>query len=142
MRVVASEAQRPAGFLAIGIFLLAGAITATTAGVSLLFPGTRLDRMWVLNRTAYLQLTAMGRRMGILFPLLGIALACGGVGWLKKRFWGWVLAVLLIGGNLAGDLIHLASGDWKGGVGVAIAGPLLFYMTRARVRGYFRSGQG
>ena len=136
-----SEARRPAGFLAFGIFLLAGAITATTAGLSLLFPGTRLDRMWVLNPSAYVQLTAIGRKIGILFPLLGVALACAGVGWLKRRFQGWVLAVLLIGGNLAGDLSRLGSGDWKGGVGVPIAGALLFYMTRDRVRSYFQASR-
>jgi hypothetical protein len=134
--------SRPGGFLAIGLFLLFGAVTATVAGVSLLVPGTWLDPMWQLNPTAHAQLAPMGRTIGILFPLLGVALACAGIGWLKGRFWGWLLAVLLIGMNLLGDLINFALGDWlKGSVGVAIAGALLFYMTRARVRGYFRPGR-
>ena len=52
---------------AIGI----GAITASLAGATLLWRGTPLDRMWVLNVRAYNQLTRLGRAIGIPFLLLG-----------------------------------------------------------------------
>ena len=74
---------------------------------------------------------ALGPWVGFLFPLLGLTLAAAGIGWLKRRHWGWILAVLLIGGNAVGDLARLVSGAWvEGAVGVLIAGALLIYMTR------------
>jgi hypothetical protein len=40
--------------------------------------------------------------------------------------------------NAAGDLINGVRGEWlKGAVGVALAGLLLFYMSRPGVRNYF-----
>jgi hypothetical protein len=61
-----------------------------------------------------------------------------GVGWFRRRYWGWVLGVSVIGINLAADIAHFFLGDrLKSGVGVVIASLLLFYMTREKVRGYF-----
>jgi hypothetical protein len=129
---------RPRGWLAIGIFLIWGAAMATFAGVTLIFPGTFLDRAWALNPVGHAGLTARGRWVGFLFPLLGLTLAAAGMGWLKRRRWGWVLAILLIGGNAAGDLVRLASGAWVAGtVGVLMAGALLVYMTRPGMRHVF-----
>jgi hypothetical protein len=129
---------RPTGWLAIGIFLLAGAALATIAGITLILPGTPLDRMWALNKAGHAGLASLGKSVGFLFPVLGLALATAGTGWLKRRYWGWFLAVLLIGGNALGDAIRLASGDWIGGaVGVILAGSLLLYMTRPSVRTFF-----
>lgn len=81
---------------AVGIFLLFGAITASLAGTTLLWRGTPLDRMWILNVPAHNQLTPLGRAIGIPFLLLGVALFTAGVGWIKHRRWGWNLAVAII----------------------------------------------
>jgi len=82
---------------------------------------------------------AIGKAAGCLVPILGIALAAAGVGWLKRRYWGWILDVVLIGGNLLGDAIRLAQGDWQSeAVGVLLAGALFLYLISARVRGFFR----
>jgi hypothetical protein len=49
-----------------------------------------------------------------------------------------VLGVTIIAINAAGDLVNLVIGEHtKGAVGVVIAGLLLIYMTRSRVRAYF-----
>ena len=130
--------RRPRGWLAIGIFLLWGAAMATLAGTTLIFPGTVLDRVWVVNPKGHAGLISLGRWVGFLFPVLGSLLAVAGIGWLKRRFWGWMLAVLLIGGNAFGDAIRMASGTWlEGAVGVLIAGALLLYIASFRVRNYF-----
>lgn len=52
--------QAPTGFLAIGIFLFFGATMASLAATTLLWPGTALDRLWVLNRkrVSYSRLSA------------------------------------------------------------------------------------
>jgi hypothetical protein len=132
---------RPRGWLAIGAFLLWGAAMATFAAITLIFPGTILDRAWVLNPTGHAGLTALGHWVGFLFPLLGLALLLAGIGWLKRRRWGWMLAVLLIAINATGDLIRLFSGAWvEGSVGILIAGALLVYMTRPTMRAAFRAG--
>jgi hypothetical protein len=131
----AATNPRPRGWLAIGIFLLWGAAMATFAGITLIFPGTFLDRAWAINPTGHAGLTALGRGVGFLFPLLGLTLAAAGIGWLKRRRWGWMLATLLIGGNAVGDLVRLVSGAWvEGAVGVLLAGALLIYMTRPAMR--------
>jgi hypothetical protein len=136
---ISESDRKPRGWLAIGIFLLWGACMATFAGITLIFPGTVLDRAWVLNPRGHAGLIALGRWPGFLFPVLGLVLAAAGIGWLKRRFWGWTLAVLLIGGNALGDAIRMVSGAWlEGAVGVVIAGALLLYIVSRNVRSYFK----
>ncbi len=62
------------------------------------------------------------------------------VGWFKRRLWGWGLAVGIISTQVAGDSVSLLMGDFvHGGTGLAIAGALLLYLLRRRVRTAFRS---
>src|SRR5450631_368169 len=68
---------KPSGFTTIGIFLFFGAVMASLAAATLLWRGTALDRVWVFNPTAYMQLAPLGRAVGILFLLLGVALITG-----------------------------------------------------------------
>jgi len=136
--VLAQENQKPRGWLAIGIFLLWGATMAALAGFTLIFPGTFLDRAWMLNPKGHAGVIALPRAVAFLFPVLVLMLAAAGVGWLKRRYWGWVLALTLIGGNGLGDLLRLASGEWlSGAVGVVIAGALFFYMATSKMRAWF-----
>jgi hypothetical protein len=128
--------EPPAGFAAIGVFFFFGATMAAYAAVTLLEPGTFLDRAWALNPSAHLQLSAMGRVLGLPFMVLAVALLFAGIGWFQRRYWGWLLGASLIAVNLAGDVITLLRGQrFKGAVGIAAAGLLLFYMTR--LRSYF-----
>lgn len=137
--MAAATNPRPRGWLAIGVFLLWGATMATFAGMTLIFPGTFLDRAWVINPTGHAGLTALGRWVGFMFPVLGFTLAAAGIGWLKRRRWAWMLAVVLIAGNAVGDLVRLASGAWvEGAVGVLLAGALVIYMTRPAMRYFFK----
>jgi hypothetical protein len=126
------------GFIAIGVFLFFGATMASLAATTLLWPGTRLDRAWDLNRTAYQQLAPRGGKIGILFLFLAAALVTSGIGWFRRRLWGWRLAVVIIGTQVLGDLINHVRGDWlRGGTGAVIAGALLLYLLSARVRDVF-----
>jgi hypothetical protein len=110
---------------------------ASYAGITLLKPGTFLDQAWKLNPNGHAGLNSMGRVIGIPFLVLATALLTTGVGWFKRRHWGWILAVGIIAINLLGDLVHLFLGDMKSLVGVVIAGLLVVYLTRRGVRGYF-----
>ena len=129
---------KPPGFSAIGVFLFFGGVMAGVAATLFLLHGTPLDRAWGLNPTAYKQLAPLGGKVGILFILLTAALVTAGVGWFRRRLWGWRLAVGVIGTQVVGDIINLVRGDWlRGGTGFVIAGSLLFYLLRPRVRAAF-----
>src|SRR5260370_36621638 len=99
------------GFTAVGIFLLFGAVMASLAATTLLWQGTRLDRLWDLNPMAYKQLAPLGTRVGIFFMLLGAALTTAGVGWFRKRLWGWRLAVVIIATHVLADGANYVLGD-------------------------------
>ena len=132
------EPARPRGFIAIGAFFVFGATMAAYAAVTLLKPGTVLDRLWALNKTGNAQLAALGKGAGVGFLALSALLCVTSCGWFRRRSWGWLLGVTIIAINAGGDLVNLATGEHlKGAVGVAIAGLLLLYMTRSGVRDYF-----
>jgi len=129
------------GLSAIGIFLFFAAAMACFAGATLIWRGTPLDRVWVLNATAYRQLAPLGRVVGILFLVLGATLAAAGMGWFKRRLWGWRLAAGIITTQVLGDLVNFLMGNFvRGGIGFAIAGALLFYLLRPQVRVAFERG--
>jgi len=126
---------KPPGFAAIGLFLFFGATMASLAATTLLLPGTPLDRAWILNPTAFKQLSSLGGKVGILFLLLAVLLGLSGVGWFKRRLWGWRLAVAIIATQVLGDISNLVRGDWlRGGTGFIIASALLLYLLTPRVR--------
>jgi hypothetical protein len=126
------------GFTAIGMFLFFGAIMASLAAITLLWRGTVLDRLWALNPIAYKQLAPLGGTVGILFLLLGAALTTAGIGWFRRRLWGWRLAVVIITTQVLGDVVNCARGDFlRGGTGVLIAGALLLFLLQPKLRAMF-----
>ncbi len=87
---------------------------------------------------AYRQLAPLGGTVGILFVLLGAALTAAGIGWFRRRFWGWRLAVAIIAVQVLGDVVNCLRGDWlRGGTGVIIAGALLLFLLQPRIRATF-----
>lgn len=111
---------------------------AGLAAITLLWRGTPLDRLWVLNQTAYKRLVPMGRSVGILFLLLSGALTTAGIGWFRRRPWGWRLAVVIIATQVVGDLVNCVRGDLlPGGTGVIVAGALLLFLWRPKIRDSF-----
>ncbi|MFZ1139466.1 MAG: hypothetical protein WAN76_09830 [Candidatus Sulfotelmatobacter sp.] len=132
------ERAKPFGVAAIGTLLFFGALMAGLAGTTLLWRGTILDWAWTLNPAAYRQLSPLGSKIGILFLLLSSALLVSGIGWFRRRSWGWRLAVAIIATQVLGDIINLVRGDWlRGGIGVVIAGALLLYVLTPRVKATF-----
>jgi hypothetical protein len=136
---VLKRSGRNFALTAMAVFLVFGATMATLAGITLLFPGSFLDPIWRLNPEAGDQLRQLGRGVGIAFLGLGAAMVAAAIGWIKGRFWGWALAVIIIASQVLGDLVNAVRGEWlKGAVGVAIAGALLAYLLRPNVRRAFR----
>lgn len=121
-----------------GIFLCFGAAMAALAGTTLVWRGTALDQMWMLNPRAYKELAPFGKVVGIAFLFLSALLATAAIGWLQRRVWGWWLAVIVIATQILGNLMNIFLGRIvEGGIGFTIAGLLLLYLLRAKVRAVF-----
>lgn len=130
--------ESPWAMAAIGVFLFFGVVMASLAGTTLIWRGTLLDHMWVLNAPAYRQLAPFGKTVGLPFLGLSAALAAAGVGWFGHRLWGWRLAVVIIATQVLGDLVSIFMGHLaRGAVGVTIASALLLFLLRPNVRADF-----
>jgi hypothetical protein len=133
--------KSPRGMSAVGIFLFFGATMAFLAGLTFLWPGTVLDRVWALNPHAYKQLAPFGRGMGIPLILLGLALTVAGMGWFKRFLWAWRLAVAIIAIQVVGNFVNIFLGRIvEGAIAVTIAVALLFYLLRSEVKAAFATG--
>ena len=94
--------------------------------------------LWALNPMAYKQLAPLGGTVGIFFALLGAVLTAAGIGWFRRRLWGWRLAVVIIAVQVLGDVVNCIRGDWlRGGTGVIIAGALFLFLVRPKIRAIF-----
>ena len=115
---------------------------ASLAGTTLVWQGSPLERIWTLNPHAHEELAPFGKAVGIPFLLLAATLAAASLGWFKRRRWGWRLAVAAIATQVLGDLVNIFRGDLlRGGIGFLIAGALLFYLLRPRLRSAFARGK-
>ena len=128
------------GFMAFGIFLFFGAAMALLAAVTLLFPGTILDRSWGLNPRGHQQLALIGRPAGLFFLLLCGVLLSAAIGWFRRQRWAWWLAISVIGLQMIGNIGSVAAGQSLSGmVGATIAAALLVYLTRFTPHQFSRS---
>ncbi len=111
---------------------------ASLAGTTLVWRGTKLDRVWALNSPAYQRLAPFGKTIGVPFLFLSAILLLASIGWFSRRRWAWRLAVAIIATQVVGDLVSVILGDFvRGGVGFIIAGALLFYLLRPQTRSNF-----
>jgi len=70
-----------------------------------------------------------------MFLLLAAALISAGIGWFRRRLWGWRVTLLIFATQFLGDAVNCIRGDWLRGVtGVVIAGALLLFLLRRRIR--------
>lgn len=133
---VSGETRR--GFKAFGIFLFLAAGIASLAGATLICRGTVLDRIWVLNPNAYNQLAPLGRLVGVAFVMLGAVMLVAGLGWIRRRLWGWRLGVAILAVQALGDLVNCLRGDFlRGGIGLVISVGLLLYLRSRTIRSCF-----
>ncbi len=135
-----AEPRPPAAVRITTIFFFAAAGIAAITGFTLLFPGTSLDGIWNLNPPAYLGFARLGRTSGVMLWAVGVATGLSAVAMLSRKRWGWYFGLAVFAFNGLGDLIQLVlRGDvWKSGSGVLIAAAFLFWLTRPRVREFFR----
>src|SRR3954469_21203797 len=122
----------------IGAFLLFSTAIALSASFTLLFPGTFLDRIWVVNPSAYQELLPFAKVAGAGFLLLAPLVVCVGYGLLRFRRWAWQLGIAGIIANALGDMVNLWRGEvFKGVFGLVIALAILLFLLSPAVRKLF-----
>src|SRR5262249_27006641 len=116
-----------------------GASMAFLAGITLVWRGTILDRIWALNPRAYKELAPFGKTVGILLLLIAAILVADSIGWFKRYVWGWRIGAAIIEMRMLGDSGNVFLGRIVEGVmGLVIAGALFFYIVRRGTRAVFR----
>jgi hypothetical protein len=120
-----------------GFFALA-ALMAAAAGASLLCPGEGLDWIWAIKPDEHRQLLDLGPLPAFGFLALAVLLMLTSVGSLMRRGWSWRLALGLFVANAVGDAARIPLGAPGEGIfGVAVVIPILWWLTRPRVRAHF-----
>ena len=72
------------------------------------------------------------------FLILAIVMASASIGWFRRRIWGWWLAVVIFLINGLSDAGQILIGHFlEGGIGVAVSGAILFFLSRPKVHGTF-----
>jgi hypothetical protein len=128
------------GMKAITAFLVFATLMASLAGITLTWHGTVLDRAWALNPQAYARVAPMGRLPGILFLILAAVLATAALAWSRRLFWGWLLVVVIISGQVLGAALNIYQGEpFRALAGFIIGGGLLVYLCRPQVRLQFKA---
>jgi hypothetical protein len=126
------------GVLLIAIFFAFATAVLFSVGTALLAPGSAFEAIWNLYPARRSLLMPYRAGLGPGFLLLGIVMASASIGCFRRRKWGWWLAVAIFTMNGLGDAAQLLLGRFlEGGVGVAIAGAILFYLSRPEVRAMF-----
>ncbi len=131
--------QRSAGLTVVTIFLVFATMMAAFIGTLLLFPGKVIESLWRFNPEARAAFQSMGRLSSLLLFAVGTIAGSATVGILKRRKWGWWLAVLLFSVNALGDLVSLVvmGRILQGASGVVISGLFLLYLMQPGVRRQF-----
>ena len=131
-------AAKPFGVTLIAIFFALATCILIGAGAALLLPGSRLEAIWLVYPARRAMLMPYRAWLGPGFLALAVAMASASVGCFLRRRWGWRLATLIFAVNGLGDALQLFMGRFvEGGIGVAAAGAILFYLSRPAVRAAF-----
>jgi hypothetical protein len=77
-------------------------------GISLLFPDLALNRIWDLNKAAYIAFQRFGGASGFLLLAVGALATMAGAGMLLRRRWAWYIAICLFGIDGFGDCVHFS----------------------------------
>jgi hypothetical protein len=129
---------RAFGVLLIAIFFAAAAAMLIAAGLALLLPGTPAEIVWRLYPARRPLLMPYREWLGPGFLMLSAVMAAASFGCFTRRGWAWGLAVAIFAANGTGDIAQLATGHVvEGGIGVAVAAAILFYLSRPATKAAF-----
>ena len=120
------------------ILFVIGTAASLITVISLTFPGSFLEPVWKLNPHAREGFAGMGGWAVVLMLAVCVACLFTTIGLWRGLRWGYWLAVLMLIGNLAGDVINSIYGtERRAIIGIPIVLFLLFLVMRRRTREYF-----
>jgi len=97
-----------------------------------------MEEIWRLYPARRASLMPYHDWLGPGFLMLAVVMVAASIGCFRQREWGWWLTVAIFAANGLSDAAQIVLGHFlEGGVGVAVAGAILFYLTRPKVRGLF-----
>ena len=109
-------------------FAFGATMCALTLGL-LLFPGSALDSLWRLNPDARLAFNSLGYWSVVLMLAVGTACLFAAIGLWRVKSWGTWLAAIILSINMLGDLTNVfVREDYRGLVGVPVAGAMIFLL--------------
>jgi len=95
----------------------------------LLFPGSPLDWLWRLNPDARVAFQSMGYWSLVLMGIVATACLFAAIGLWRAKAWGTWLALIILSINMLGDLTNvLVRHDYRGLIGVPVAGAMIFFL--------------
>ena len=122
----------------IAMFFAAATCILVGAGTALLFPGSATEMVWKIYPARRALLMPYREWLGPSFVVLSFAMASASIGCFRQRKWGWWSAVAIFAVNGLGDAAQFALGRFaEGGIGMAVACAILFYLSRPNVRHRF-----
>ncbi len=131
---------RPLGVSALSLFFITGAVLAGIAALSLAFPGSPLEPMWRLNPRGHQGLVRLSGWGVLGMATASVGCAIAGIGLWRHRHWGFVIAIVILVVQLAGDVLNVWSGaEPRAIIGVPIVATLLVYLSKASVKSIFRN---
>jgi hypothetical protein len=126
------------GVSLIAIFFAIATCILLGVGIALLRPGSMLEVIWKLYPARRALLMPYRMWLGPGFLILAIVMVSASVGCFRRRIWGWWLAIAIFVVNGLSDAGQILIGHFlEGGIGVAVASAILFYLSRPKVRGTF-----
>ena len=130
--------RKPFGIFLIAIFFAVASCILLSVGMALLLPGSNLEAIWVLYPARRSLLMPFRTWLGPGFLTLAIGMLVASTGCFRHRKWGWWLAVGIFLVNGISDAGQILLGHrLEGGIGVAVAGAILLYLSQPNVRTTF-----
>ena len=106
--------------------------------MALFWPGSKFEVIWKIYPARRSLLMPYRMWLGPGFLMLAIVMVSASIALFRRRVWGWWLAVAIFLVNGLSDAGQILLGHFlEGGIGVAVAGAILFYLSRPKVREIF-----
>ena len=126
------------GVSLMGVFFAVATCILVSVGLALLFPGSAMELVWKTYPARRALLMPYRSLLGPGFLTLAVAMAFAGIGCFRQRKWGWWLAVAIFAINGLSDAGQVVLGHTiEGGIGVVVAGAILFYLSLPKTRAAF-----
>jgi hypothetical protein len=120
-------------------FFIFGAAMSGLAATTLFWPGTWLDSIWMINPEGHAGMMAAGLAAAAGMGLLCVVMSTTARGLWAQRLWAWWIALCVLVVNAVADLATaVLQHNPRTLIGVPIAGFMVGWMLRPRIRRLFR----